>query len=130
MEKPFEIISFIFSLVIMLYLAYRTFQLFISNDKLTEFITKHYSDKGLEVSSISRLGTTEKIKYGVPISIFWIYSYYFGFLTGKISYVRKVEIEKDNDSLLLKYVEIQISKKEIIYFKEFDSYEIDRKSVV
>jgi len=124
MENKIELIGIIISFVVTLYFGYKTYQLFISNNKICQLITKHYAEKGLEVTSINRLSLTEKIKYGVPISIFWFYSYYFGFLTGKIDYVRKVEIEKPNDILLLKYVELQVSKKEIISFKEFESYEI------
>ena len=124
MDENFEIIGLIFASIIMLFLVYRSYQLIISKDKLNQFISRHYSEQGLEVTSISTLGMTERIRYGVPISFFWFYNFYFGFLTSKISYVRKVEIEINSDSLLLKYVELQISNKEIISFKEFDSYEL------
>ena len=125
MSENFEIIGMGLFPVFMLILAYRSNQLVVGSDKLNEYITRHYSEQGLEITSISRLGIPERIRYGVPpVLVLWFYSFYFGFWTGKISYVRKVEIEKNNDSLLLSYVELQISKKEVISFKEFDSYEL------
>lgn len=125
MLEYFEVISLLFFSVFIIFLAYRLYQLVVSGEELNEYITRHYSEQGLEVTSISRLGIPERIRYGVPpVLVLWFYSFYFGFWTGKISYVRKVEIEKSKDSLLLSYVELQISKKEVISFKEFDSYEL------
>ena len=125
MSENFEIIGMGLFPVFMLILAYRSNQLVVGSDKLNEYITRHYSEQGLEITSISRLVIPERIRYVVPpVLVLWFYSFYFGFWTGKISYVRKVEIEKNNDSLLLSYVELQISKKEVISFKEFDSYEL------
>lgn len=124
MENSIEIVNVFVSLVVMSFLAFRVFQLIISSDKLNKFIINHYQEQGYSISIISNLEFKERIKYSVPISIFRCYSYFFGVLTGKISYVRKVEIENISKSINIKYVDLQIRKKKIISIKEFDSYEL------
>jgi len=122
MERNLKIISYVLSAFIMLYLAYNIYQLIISNARLIQIIKHHYSEKGQIVLTIERLSLNEKIRYGTPISIIRFYNYYFGLLTGKIEYVRKIEVKGQNDSLTLKYIELQIRKKEVISIKEFDKY--------
>ena len=124
MERNIEIISIVLSSAIMLHFAYRTYQLIIGNEKLIQVIRQHYSEKGQKIINVARLSLTEKLKYGAPLTIFRFYNYYFGLLTEKIEYVRKIEVEGQNDSFTLKYIELQIRKKEVISIKEFDEYEL------
>ena len=88
-------------------------------------IQDHYSSQNLTIESISKLNTTEKLKYGEPpVGLFRVYNYYFGILTGKIEYTRKVEVIDDDNNELTKYVELEIRNKKLAGFKEFDSYDI------
>jgi hypothetical protein len=122
MPQDSQIFGHIISAIVIIFIFLKTYQLFIGNDKIRKVITEHYANKGFIVSNIARLKTVEKLKYGVPISIFWFYTYYFGFLSGKIDYVRKVEITLDEKEYI-KYVELRVHKKVIVSFKEIDSYE-------
>ncbi len=124
MGNSIEIVNVFVSLVVMSFLTFRVYQLIISSDKLNQFIVNHYQEQGYSILIISNLDFKERLKYSVPISIFRCYSYFFGVLTGKISHIRKVEIENISESINIKFVELQVRRKKIISIKEFDSYEL------
>jgi len=123
MEEKFDIASLVFIALVKLLVVYRTFQLSIGNKKLKQLIKHHYLEKRLTIISIDRLTLVEKLKYGVSMSIFRFYQYYFGFITGKIEYVRKIEVKDKNNSLILKYIELQIRNRKLISVNEFDKFE-------
>lgn len=122
MNENLDIIGFVIGGAVVLYIFIKTSKFYLGNKYISKFIVDYYTDLGMQTLSISRLNVTERIKYGVPISIFWLYNYYFGFLSGKIDYVRKVEVS-NNDKEYINYVELQVKNNEIISFKEFESFE-------
>jgi hypothetical protein len=125
MESGFLIFGVVFTVIITIFFFTRIRQLYLSDDKIEDAIINYYEKKGLIVNDVSELNFTEKIKYGVPIiSVFRLYSYYFGFLSGKIDYVRKVDIADKKDNEHTKYIELTVQGKNIISFKEFASYDI------
>lgn len=125
MEPGFIIFGFLFTAIIGIFIFTKIRHLFLSEDIIDEVIVNHYDKKGLIVNNVSELNFTEKIKYGVSIiSVFRLYSYYFGFLSGKIDYVRKVDIVDKKDNEHTKYIELTVQGKDIISFKEFASYDI------
>ncbi|WP_430932660.1 hypothetical protein [Saccharicrinis sp. 156] len=119
-----EIINLFISVIVFSVIGYRLSQLFIGSDKLDFFIYNHYKQKGPDNLIIDELTFKEKIKYSVPISIFRVYNYFFGIFTGKISYVRKVEIQNRNASVNIIFIELQIRNKKLFSIKEFDSYNL------
>jgi hypothetical protein len=125
MELGFEILGFAFAILIMIFIIYKLRNLYLSEDKIEEEIAKHYEEKGLVVDYVSKLNMTERMKYGVPIMpIFQAYSYYFGILSGKIEYIRKVSVIDKKENEHIKYVELTVQGKDIISFNEFASYEL------
>ncbi len=120
----FNLIPLINTLVFF-YILYRLYQLYLNDDKIKNLIMEHYKDEEIRVDEIEKLKYNERLRYGLPlISIFRIYSYFFGILTGKIDYNRRVEITDKNDVTSTRYVELIIRKKDIISFREFDSYNL------
>ena len=106
------------------FIVHRVHALYVSNAQLEEFINDYYCHQGFFVQEIEKLNTTERIKYGVPTSdLFRIYNYYFGFFTGKIEYTRKVLLVDENGVEQMSYVELEIRKRKLHGFKEFDSYQ-------
>jgi hypothetical protein len=124
MKSSFEIVMYLLNSIIFIWIIWRIYRLYISDGKLEIAINEYYSKSGLTVINISKLNMTEKIKYGVPISVFRVYSYYFGLFSGKIEYVRKIELIDKHENEYTKYVEFLIRNKAIVNFKEFDSYNI------
>ncbi len=122
MNENLDIIGFVIGGAVVLYIFIKTSKFYLGNKYISKFIVDYYTDLGMQTLSISRLNVTERIKYGVPISIFWLYNYYFGFLSGKIIMLRKVEVS-NNDKEYINYVELQVKNNEIISFKEFESFE-------
>lgn len=109
----------------MIFIFFRTYQLYVGNNKIKNAIVKHYQDQGFDVTKISGLNLTERIKYGVPlIPVFRMYNYYFGIFSGKIDYVQKATIIDRNGNESLKYVELKIRRKKVMAFNEFDSYDL------
>lgn len=122
MEPGFIIFGLVSTTIILIYIITKTRHLYLSKDKIEDSIVKYYEKKGLFVNDISDLNFTERLKYGVPIiSIFRLYSYFFGFLTGKIDYVRKVETFDKKDNEYTKYIELTVQGKDTISLKEFAS---------
>jgi hypothetical protein len=112
MESGFLIFGVVFTVIITIFFFTRIRQLYLSDDKIEDAIINYYEKKGLVVNDVSELNFTEKIKYGVPIiSIFSLYSYYFGFLSGKIDYVRKVDTIDKKDNEHTKYIELTVQGK-------------------
>ena len=88
-------------------------------------IHDHYSAQNLIIESISKLNTIERLKYGdPPIGIYRIYNYCLGIFSGKTEYTRKIEAIDSKNNELTKYVELEISKKKLTRFNEFDSYDL------
>jgi hypothetical protein len=123
-DENFKIIQAIVICISVLYAILKASQLYINESKLHQFISQYYGEKNIKLFDVSKLNSKEKIRYGVPVFIFIFYSYAIALNTGKVSYVRKVEIEDEKGVQMLKYIEMEISKNEIISFKEIDSYEI------
>jgi hypothetical protein len=124
-EPGYLIFGFISTSIILIYVIIKIRSLYIGEDKINKEIIEYYENKELTVINISKLNLIERMKYGVPIiSIFRIYSYYFGLLSGKIDYVRKIELIDKKENEYTKYVELFVQGKEIISFREFASCEI------
>jgi hypothetical protein len=121
MEQGTTIFGLIFGSVILIYIFIKTRHLYQNDDKIRESIIQYYENKGLIVIDVYNLNIKERIKYGVPlIPIFGLYSYYFGFMSGKIDYVRKVDVIDNNDNDYTKYIELQIQGHDRISLKEFE----------
>lgn len=125
MEPGYIIFGVVFTTIIVIFIFTKIRHLYLSDDKIENAIIKYYEKKGLIVNDVSELNFTERIKYRVPIiSIFRLYSYYFGFLSGKINYVRKVDTVDKKDNEHTKYIELTVQGKDVISVKEFASYDI------
>ena len=127
--RNFDHGAFIFGtstfLLVMIYVIINVRRLYLSDDQLKTAIIKYYENKGLVVNEISKLNLPERMKYGVPIlSIFRLYSYFYGMMIGTIDYTRKVDIIDKDKVEHITFLELIVKKREIISFKEFASYEI------
>jgi len=125
MEPGFLIFGFVFTAIIVFFIFIRIRHLHLSDDKIEDAIGNYYENKWLIVNDIVELDFTEKIKNGVPIiSIFRFYSYYFGVLSGKIDYVRKVDVIDHKDNEQTKFIELTVQGNDIISLNELASYDI------
>lgn len=122
MDPEFIIVGVVSTSFILIYIFTKTRNLYLSKDKIEDSIIKYYDKNGFIVNNVADLNITERLKYGVPIiSIFRLYSYFFGFFSGKIDYVRKVEIVDGKNIKRTKYIELTVHGKDTISFKEFAS---------
>ena len=128
MKEGFELIfGFIVSGFFLVYFLYSIYLLYKSKGELFEIITNYYQEKELVVTRVLKLNIRESLRYGSPIIPFLSFiSYSNDFFRRKsdIDYVRKVELEDSEGRELTKYVEIIVEKKEVVSFKEIDSYDI------
>ena len=125
METGITILGFAVTSIIFVLIIIQLRHLFLSDNTINDEIAKHYEKNGLLVDYVAKLNITEKMKYGVPIiPIFRFYSYYFGFFTGKIDYIRKVCVTDQMNNEQTKYVELTVQGKEIISFNEFAAYDL------
>lgn len=128
MKEGFELIfGFIVSGFFLVYFLYSIYLLYKSKGELFEIITNYYQEKELVVTRVLKLNIRESLRYGAPIIPFLSFiSYSNDFFRRKsdIDYVRKVELEDSEGRELTKYVEIIVEKKEVVSFKEIDSYDI------
>lgn len=114
-------------LIIGLFIAFFVYQIINklkSFKVMDEMIIKHYAENDLEVTFMSRLNISEKIKYGVPINPFLsFYRTSLGsFSNADSSLYRKVEtIDKGNNEQI-RYLQIDLSNSKITV-NEFDVYE-------
>ncbi|MEZ5009121.1 MAG: hypothetical protein R2753_13300 [Chitinophagales bacterium] len=123
MGKISYITSIVISIIPIGFVLFRIHQLSIRKDKIRKAIDEYYSEKGFKVSCINLLNISERIKYGVPISIAWFYTYYFGIISGKMEHLRKVDVQNQSKDDFIKYIVFDVSKRKIISIKEIDSYQ-------
>lgn len=125
MGNNIEIFSFIIPVLVLIYLIFKINK-YQSNDQyISELISDHYENKKMNVEGISKLSFPEKIKYGVPVSpIFTIYRNSFGILNQESSYARRVELMDEDKNTYTKYIELIMKSGALIFFNEFDSYDI------
>jgi len=125
MIQDITVFGFIITTIFIIHLIIKIHYLHIGENNIRNGIIEHYADKGLIVNNISNLNLMERIKYRALIfSVFRIYRYFFGIISGKIDYIRKVDVLDKTDKGYTKYIELIVQWKDIISFKEFASYEI------
>ena len=118
-----EILTFslIINFFLLLFFSYRIKRLFVSNQEIERLIYKYFEKNDNDIINIELFNSKEKIRYRIPLfSIFRIYNYSFGIISGKIEFYRKVEIISNNKTMI-NYVEI-INDNKNINFKILDKY--------
>ena len=96
-----------------------------SNIDVRDFIITHYRNENMIINKISELNFTEKLKYRVPFLKYLNRNdLYSTILNSPKSYNRKVELTDKDGNEFTKYVEIIVKDRNVISFKEYDSYDI------
>ena len=86
---------------------------------------KKYDNELVVSLEVVELDMAEKLKYGVPvIPVFYLYPYFFGILSGKMNYTRKVFLTHENGEESTKFVTFTVKNKVVVACIEFDSYDI------
>ncbi|MDE5420045.1 hypothetical protein L3049_18805 [Labilibaculum sp. DW002] len=119
-----DIIGILFILTVCAFLLYMLYTKIQSLQAIDRLIDEYYSDQEIEVVDISKLNTTEKLKYAVPLMPFFTF-YTSGFsLFSKTdeSYFRKVDTTDDSGSEQIRYLEITFTNNGVEYI-EFDKYD-------
>ncbi len=100
-----------------------TYFKYISRKQLEQIIKDHYKSENLVVDDIYKLTIADKIKYGVPLPLLSFYTSFPSLFTsfGKSHFSKIATIdEKENEQL--RFVELYISRRILVEFKEFDKY--------
>lgn len=112
----------------LLFFSFVLFQVnnkFISTKDLITLIDPLYSNSEFKITEISKLGITEKLRYGVPSSLFALYSAFFNLFTRfDKSHFRRIErVDKEGNEEVI-YLEIKVKRRKYIAHNEFDKYKI------
>lgn len=97
----------------------------ISPKQLNMFIAEALELDPLSITSIRELSFKEKLKYGVSAGPLMRVDYSgLAYLLkgGQNSYFRKVEILDEGENELVKFIEIEVKKGEVLKFDVFDAY--------
>ena len=119
-----DIIGILFILTVCAFVIYMLYTKIQSLQTIDTLIGEYYCNREIEVVSISKLNTTEKLKYAVPlIPFFTFYSSSFSLFTNTDeSYFRKVDTSDASGSEQIRYLEIIFTNNGVAYV-EFDKYD-------
>jgi hypothetical protein len=117
-------VSVLFVLVFISLLVYHIFNKQASAKIMDELLVNYYKDNGLNITDISKLSVSERIKYGAPVSPFIKLqtSTFSIFTNSNESFFRKIETIDDSDKEHIRYVELSLNNSGV-NVEEFDVYE-------
>ncbi len=111
--------------VVVLILLYQYYNRYTGIKAMELLLREYYQEQNIELVSISKLKTADKLKYGVPINpVISLYTTPFKIFSAlDETYHRMLETKDTSGKEHLRYVEITFSGKKGMLVNEFDSYE-------
>ncbi|MCY1720703.1 hypothetical protein OU798_10135 [Prolixibacteraceae bacterium Z1-6] len=110
---------------VVLFLLYKYYNRYTGIKAVELLLREYYQEQGIELVSISKLKTADKLKYGVPINpLISFYSTPFQIFSAlDETYCRMLETKDASGKEHMRYVEITFTGKKGMHVNEFDTFE-------
>ncbi|WP_321369499.1 hypothetical protein [uncultured Draconibacterium sp.] len=111
--------------IVVLFLLYQFYNRYTGIKALELLLRDYYREQDIELVSISKLKTADKLKYGVPLNpIISLYTTSFKIFTAlDETYYRMLETKAASGKEHIRYVEITFTGKKGMHVNEFATYE-------